>query len=60
MSNMRRRNETGTRGRGRPRDTSHNRYTNVGKSKFVVFPARICVAVVSLQHSKEIELKLHD
>ena len=33
---------------------------NVGKSKFVVFPARICVAVVSLLHSKEIELKLHD
>ena len=34
--------------------------TNVGKSKFVVFPARICVAVVSFLHSKEIELKLHD
>ena len=32
----------------------------VGKSKFVVLPARICVAVVSLLHSKEIELKLHD
>ena len=35
-------------------------YVSVGKLKFVVFPARICVAVVSLLHSKEIELKLHD
>ena len=34
--------------------------TNVGKSKFVVFSAGICVAVVSLLHSKEIELKHHD